>query len=386
MKNWIEKVARLKEDGEYRSLDTISAAQRPRTVIDNKEVIMLASNNYLGLSTNPKVKAKTKEVIDEYGTGSGGSRLTTGNYDLHQQLEANLAKFEARESALVFNTGYMANLGVISTLMDRNDLILSDELNHASIIDGCRLSKAEVKIYQHANLEDLKEKLVKYREEFAKVLIVTDGVFSMDGDLAPLPAIAELATQFDSLVMVDDAHGTGVIGEQGRGIVDYFGLEEEIDIQVGTLSKALASEGGFVAGSENLIELLLNKARPFIYSTALAPATIAASLAALDYLSNNPHRVQKLHKNIKFLKSGLVELGYQVVESNSAIIPIMIGKKEQALNLSAKLLEEGILAPAIRPPTVPVGTSRIRTTVMATHSQNDLEEVLTAFKKVKKSI
>ena len=383
MKDWSQQLKTIKEKGLYRSLKIITEAQTPRTVVDGQEVIMMASNNYLGLSTKQQVKDKAIEALKSYGTGSGGSRLTNGNYDLHQQLEERIAEFKGREAALVFNTGYMANLGTISTLASKDDLILSDSLNHASIIDGCKLSSAEVEIYQHCDLDDLEKRLKGNISNYKQIFIITDGVFSMDGDLTPLVEIVELAEEYGALVIVDDAHGTGVLGAKGKGIVEYFDLNQEVDIQIGTLSKALASEGGFVVGSQDLIDLLRNRARSFIYSTALAPPVVAASLAAVNYLDDHPELIKKLQDNLKFLKEGLTELGYDLLAGDSAIIPIMLGSEQRALKLSNQLLEQGILAPAIRPPTVPQGTSRIRITVMASHSRQDLEEVLAAFAAVK---
>lgn len=385
MQEWSVEIELLKSEGLYREVRSLEDSQAPRTVTEGREIILLASNNYLGLTTEPKVKRQTIEIIEKYGTGSGGSRLTTGNYDLHQRLERELADFKQTEAAIIFNTGYMANLGVLSTVVGDGDLIISDELNHASIIDGCRLSKAEVSIYKHADLEDLEIKL-KEGQDYRRRLIVTDGVFSMDGDVAPLPGIVDLAQKYQALVMVDDAHGTGVLGANGGGSIEHFGLEEEIDIQLGTLSKALAAEGGFIAGDQVLIDLLRNKARPFIYSTALAPGTIAAGLASLQYLRGNPQILRRLWRNIDLLKFGLKDLGYRLLSSDSAIIPILIGNEEKTMEVSQKLLEEGVLAPGIRPPTVPAGKSRIRATVMANHQIKDIEEVLEVFSRVGKEL
>jgi len=385
LEEWHKELSReidlIKQKGLYRQLKRLESSQAPRTVINGKEVIMLASNNYLGLTIEPEIKQKTIETVKEYGTGSGGSRLTTGNYDLHQSLESELANFKDTEAAIIFNTGYMANLGVLTTVVGQKDLIISDELNHASIIDGCRLSKAEVVIYKHKDLKDLELKLQKGKN-YRRILIVTDGVFSMDGDLTPLPGIVDLASKYQALVMVDDAHGTGVLGESGAGIVEHFNLKNEVDIQVGTLSKALAAEGGFIAGNKLLVDLLRNKARSFIYSTALAPSAIEAGLSSLQYLYNNPQILRRLWRNINLLKSGLKDLGYQLLPSNSPIIPIMIGDEEETIELSHRLLEEGILAPGIRPPTVPKRTSRIRATVMANHQIKDIEEALEVFAKL----
>ena len=385
MNFWNQELSLLKAEGLHRELKRLESSQSPRVIIDNREVIMLASNNYLGLSTEQEIKEAVIRVIQKYGTGSGGSRLTTGNYDLHEQLEKELADFKNTEDALVFNTGYMANLGVLATVVGSEDVIISDKLNHASIIDGCRLSKAKFLVYKHGNLARL-ENILKRSSKYRRRLIVTDGVFSMDGDLAPLPEIVELAEKYQALVMVDDAHGTGVLGSKGAGTIEHFGLEGKIDIQVGTLSKALAAEGGFVAGSKNLIDLLRNKARSFIYSTALAPATIAASLASLRYLQSHPELLKNLWRNINLLKDGLEDSGYELLPSNSAIIPIMIGDREKTMELSKALLVEGVLAPGIRPPTVAEGTSRIRVTVMASHSVTDIEEVLDIFARVRREL
>jgi 8-amino-7-oxononanoate synthase len=381
MNFWNQELSLLKAEGLHRELKRLESSQSPRVIIDNREVIMLASNNYLGLSTEQEIKEAVIRVIQKYGTGSGGSRLTTGNYDLHEQLEKELADFKNTEDALVFNTGYMANLGVLATVVGSEDVIISDKLNHASIIDGCRLSKAKFLVYKHGNLARL-ENILKRSSKYRRRLIVTDGVFSMDGDLAPLPEIVELAEKYQALVMVDDAHGTGVLGSKGAGTIEHFGLEGKIDIQIGTLSKALAAEGGFVAGSKDLIELLRNKARSFIYSTALAPATIAASLASLRYLQSHPELFKNLWRNVNLLKDGLEDLGYELLPSNSAIIPIMIGNREKTIELSKALLVEGVLVPGIRPSTVAEGTSRIRVTVMVSHSVTDIEEVLDIFARV----
>ncbi|MGM0472358.1 MAG: 8-amino-7-oxononanoate synthase [Bacillota bacterium] len=382
MKDWQEELAELKTAGRYRTLEQLSSAQAPRVKQGSEGLIMLASNNYLGLTTNKQVQARAKEVIEEYGTGAGGSRLTTGNYDLHEELESRLAEFKQTEAALLFNTGYMANLGVLTTVVGKGDLIIADRLSHASIIDGCRLSQARLMVYPHNDLEKLEQILERGNKRYERILIVTDGVFSMDGDLAKIPEIIELAKQYQALVMVDDAHGTGVLGASGRGIREYFNLAGEIDILVGTLSKALASEGGFVAGSQTLIDLLRNKARSFIYSTALAPSVVATSLAALNYLDQHSELVDQLWTKIEYLKSGLDELGYQLLPSQSAIIPILIGGEAKTMKLSKRLSAAGIMAPGIRPPTVPEGSCRIRTTVMANHSRQDLDKAVEAFARV----
>ncbi len=381
MRTWDQEIDLLKKNQLYRSLRTLESAQSPRAIVDGKEVIMLASNNYLGLTTKAEIIQETNKVLQRYGSGSGGSRLTTGNYDLHENLEAEISRFKETEAAVVFNTGYMANIGVLTTVVGKGDLIICDKLNHASIIDACRLSKAKFRVYQHNDLDKL-ERILQSSSKYQKRLIVTDGVFSMDGDLAPLADIVRLAKKYDALTMIDDAHGTGVLGAGGKGTVNHFDLADRIDIQLGTLSKALGAEGGFVAGTKSLIDLLKNKARPFIYSTALSPVTIEAALAALRYLQDNPQIVKNLWDNINFLKEGLKDLGYSLLPSQSAIVPIVIGDKMRAMAISDELFEQGVLAPAIRPPTVPEGSSRIRVTVMANHSREDLKEALSAFAKV----
>ncbi|MDD5474362.1 MAG: 8-amino-7-oxononanoate synthase [Candidatus Methanoperedens sp.] len=376
--NWLsDELASLKNRGLYRSLSTIGSAQTPRILKDGRELILLSSNNYLGLTTHPKVKKAALEAIEQYGTGAGGSRLTTGNTELYNSLEERIAKFKGAEDALVFSTGYMANTGTISSLMKNGDLILSDELNHASIIDGCRLSRAEVVVYPHRDVSFI-EKALRVSKHSRKV-IVTDGVFSMDGDIAPLPEIVELAEKYDAMVMVDDAHATGVLGKHNRGTPDYFNVS--VDVNMGTLSKALASVGGYVSGSAELIDYLRNRARPFIYSTALPPPVVAAAKAAIDVIEEeNP--AKQLWQNIAMYKKGLAEMGF-TVESETQIIPIMTGETENTIKAASELERLGVFAPGIRPPTVPEGKGRIRTSVMATHSECDIKEALYAISVIK---
>jgi len=346
---------------------------------------LFSSNNYLGLATHPRVKAAAIAAVKIWGTGSGGSRLTTGNFNLHRQLEKRIARFKRSEDAIIFNTGYMANLGVISALVGRKDLVISDQLNHVSIVDGCRLSRAMVRIYNHNDTLDL-DRILLERTSFSRCLIVTDGVFSMDGDIAPLPQLFELAQEHQAILMVDDAHATGVLGDRGAGTVEYFGLEKQGIIQMGTLSKALGSEGGYVAGSTSLIDFLRNRARSFIYSTALSPPVIAAALAALDVLEEEPHLRWQLHANVQFLYRGLKDMGFEVLPTRSAIIPLIVGDAHKAMVLSATLAEIGVFIPAIRPPTVPEGTSRLRITLMATHTRDHIQFALDAFQKAGKKL
>lgn len=370
----------LKESHLYRQLPgPLEGFTGPRANINGQEVLLFSSNNYLGMSHHPRVKAAAKEAVERWGTGSGGSRLTTGNFVLHRQLEERIALFKGTEDAIVFSSGYLANLGVISALMGRGDLVLSDELNHASIIDGCRLSRATVKVFRHRDVAHLRDILLAERNSYRRCLIVTDGVFSMDGDIAPLPYLLQLAEEFQALLMVDDAHATGVLGKRGAGTVEHFGLEGKDIIQMGTLSKALGSEGGYVTGNAILVDYLRNRARSFIFSTALSPPVVAAAIAALDVLEEEPHLLDQLHANVCQLYRGLKEMGFEVLPTESAIIPLMVGEANRALALSEALAEKGVFVPAIRPPTVPEGTSRLRITVMATHKPEDIQRALEAF-------
>jgi len=378
-----EELLSLKSRNLYRSLKKVSRAAGPRTVVDGRECILLSSNNYLGLAEHPAVKAAAIEAVSRWGAGAGGARLISGNLDLNEDLEREIARFKGTEAAIVFNTGYMANLGVIAALAGRWDALISDELNHASIIDGCRISRAETKIYRHKDMRQLEEILRNARGNRRR-LIVTDSVFSMDGDIAPLPEITALAEAYDALVMVDDAHATGVLGSRGAGAADYFRLEDRIPVQMGTLSKALGTFGAFVAGRHELIDYLRNKARSFIFSTALPPAAIGAAMAALKLVENNPAIRKKLWENAGYLRTGLEGLGYRILSGESQIIPVLIGDDQKTVQMAGKLLDRGVFAPGIRPPTVPPGTGRIRVTVMASHSLHDLDEALDAFEKAGK--
>ncbi len=361
----------LKDQQLYRTLKTITSVQSANVKIGGKKFLMLASNNYLGLTDDERVKNAAIEAVEKFGSGSGGSRLTTGNMILHEELENMLADFKDTESAILFNTGYMANVGTISALGIKGSVIFSDELNHASIIDGCRLSHAKIVIYRHNDIKDLAQKIKSVSMNHG--LIVTDAVFSMDGDIANLPAIMELARQNNLLLMVDEAHSTGVIGKNGHGVVEYFNLKDKPDILIGTLSKSLASEGGFVCGNNFLIDYLRNKARSFIFSTSLAPATLAAAKSSLEILKNNSGIVQKLQRNVNYFCSELINNGINV-NTESAIIPIVIGDEGKALKIAAELFDEGIYISAIRYPTVAKGQARLRATIMATHTFEDLKE------------
>ena len=376
-----EKLQNIKDNNLYRDIKYLSKSQDKFTTIDGKDVLLMASNNYLGLCNNEEVKNAAIEALQIYGLGSGGSRLTTGSYDIHRELEENIAKFKQTESALLFNTGYMANIGVISSLCDEESYIFSDELNHASIIDGCKLSKGKVIVYKHNDMKDLSKKIGEIKPK--KGMIITDGVFSMDGDVAHVDEIVKIARKYNLFTMVDDAHATGVIGETGRGSGEYFNCN--IDITVGTLSKAIGSEGGFVCGNKEVIEYLRNKARSFIFSTALSPTVISGANKSLEIIDRDHRFVKKLSNNIDYLCHGLKDIGFDV-HSITPIIPIIIGSEELAIEFSKRLFEEGVYIPAIRFPTVKKGEARLRMTIMSTHDYRDIDFVLEKIKKVKNSL
>ena len=360
---------------EYCPLDAV------RVKRDDKEYLMMASNNYLGLNFDTRVIEGALKGAQQYGTGSGGSRLVSGTFPLFTELERSLAKFKNTEKALVFNTGYMANVGTISAVADKNTIIFSDALNHASIIDGCRLSRGTVKTYSHCDIDELKY-LLKQVDRNTRKLIVTDGVFSMDGDIAPLDKLYELSRDYNALLMVDDAHATGTIGN-GHGTAAYFNLEKEIDIQLGTLSKSLGSVGGYVAGNSTIIDYLVNTSRSFIFSTALSPADIGAALCALHIIDSDPSVLERLQDNVGYMSDRLNSMGIYATD-DTPIFPILIGKNEDTLVVSNYLYEAGIIGTAIRPPTVPVGESRIRLTVTAAHSKAQIDYVCdTLYKAIK---
>lgn len=374
MKRIAERLADIKARALYRQMRYLESPQGPHTVMEGRTYLMLSSNSYLGFCNDERLKQAAHEAIEKYGVGSGGSRLTTGSYDIHRRLEQEIAAFKGTEAAVVFNTGYMANVGTISALANRQWVILSDSLNHASIVDGCRLSGAETIVYRHGDMRDLQHKA--HAHQGRPLLIVTDGLFSVDGDIAPLPDIVTIARRHEALVMVDDAHATGVLGPKGGGTADYFGLQGEIDVQMGTLSKALASEGGFVAGKHTLIDFLVNRARSFIFSTALAPATIAVSLKALEIIRHEPDLRDTLLANARWFRGRLQAAGFTLAEGETPIIAVLIGDPDVAVRFSQEMLKNGIFVSAIRPPTVPPGTSRLRISMMATHTREDLEMAL----------
>lgn len=368
----------LEQAGLRRHLRTVMSAPTGTVNLDGRDVVLLGSNNYLGLSTHPQVITAAIEATRNFGTGASGSRLISGNSELYTTLETNLAKTKNTEAALVFSSGYAANTSIIPVLAGEDDLILSDALNHASIIDGCRLSRATKKVYRHCDIAHLKA-LLSESTAFRRRLIVTDGVFSMDGDIAPLPDIYEVATQYEAMLLVDDAHGFGVLGKDGSGTVAHFGLEGTDIIRMGTLSKAVGALGGYVAGSRVLVELLINKARGFIFTTGLPPATLAAANAALDVIRSSPELRQRLFSHAKYLKTALANLGYTLLPSETQILPVVLGGPQRATSIADALLAEGVFVPAIRPPAVPPDTSRLRLTVMATHTEAEIQQAIAGF-------
>lgn len=377
--DWLDtECTALEQAGLRRHLRMVMSAPTGTINLDGRDVVLLGSNNYLGLSTHPEVIAAAIEATQVFGTGASGSRLISGNSERYTTLETNLAKTKNTEAALVFSSGYTANTSIIPVLAGEGDLILSDTLNHASIIDGCRLSRATTKVYQHCDVEHLKT-LLSESVGFRRRLIVTDGVFSMDGDIAPLPDIYEIATRYDAMLLVDDAHGFGVLGRDGRGTVSHFGLESKDIIQMGTLSKAVGTLGGYIAGRHTLVELLINKARGFIFTTGLPPATLAAANAALDVMRSSPELRQRLFSHARCLKTALTHLGYTLLPSETQILPVVLGNPQQATSIADALLTEGVFAPAIRPPAVPPDTSRLRLTVMATHTEAEIQQAIAGF-------
>lgn len=359
------------QEGLYRTLQSLETAQAPVVVVGGKRVIQFSSNNYLGLANHPGLKRAAQEAIERYGVGTGSSRLIAGNLELYEQLEKKLAQFKGTEAAIVFPTGYQTNVGTISALRGEKDLIFSDALNHASIVDGCRLCGAKVIIYAHRDLDAL-EQLIKTAPQVKNRMIITDGVFSVDGTIASLPGLVELAKRYGCWLMVDEAHATGVLGNRGRGTAEYFGVEHGVDIHMGTFSKALGSLGGYVAGSKNLIDFLINKSRSLIYTTGLPPAVLAVNCAALELVESGLDLRKALWERVVFFRNELNRLGFNTFSSEAQIIPVIIGDPVKTMEVSQYLFSRGVLAYGVRPPTVPEGLSRIRIAVMSTHEWDDL--------------
>jgi len=382
-----EELDSLKQQGLYRRTRLVEGAQQSRVRLDGREVIMLCSNNYLGLADHPLLKDAAVRAVEKFGVSSAASRLVSGTMELHQELEVSIAFFKGTEAALVFNSGYAANTGIIPALAGRGDLIFCDRLNHASIVDGCLLSRAKLVRYPHNDMKTLR-RLLEENETNGRRLIVTDGVFSMDGDLAPLPKLVELKKEFGALLMVDDAHGTGVLGPTGKGTAEHFGLMSDIDIHMGTMGKAFGSFGAYAAASLDIIEYLINTARSFIFSTSLPPAVLAISIAAID-LVNSPEGASlraRLAVNAGRFRSALGSAGFDTMGSATQIIPVFAGEPETAMEFSNLLLRGGVYVQGIRPPTVPAGSCRLRCTVMATHTSADLEEALEAIMKAGRKV
>jgi glycine C-acetyltransferase len=371
----------LRRQGLYRRLRVLDGEQAARTSVDHRQVVNLSSNNYLGLTTHPGLRARALEALQAFGVGTGSVRPIAGTMAIHMELERRLAAFKKTQAAVVFQSGFTANAGTVSSLLGRDDVIVSDELNHASIIDGARLSRATIKVFPHRNVAAAREIVAALPREQRKLLI-TDGVFSMDGDLGPLPELCDLADEYGCIMMVDDAHASGVFGRAGRGTVDHFGMHGRVDVQVGTLSKALGALGGYVAGSSALIEFLYHRARPFLFSTSHPPSVAATCIAALDVLETEPHWMERLWSNTRFFKSGLEALGFNIGISESPITPVLVGDGALAMTLSDKLFESGVFAQGIGFPTVPQGKARVRTIVTATHTEDELQFALDGFKRV----
>ncbi len=370
MSDLADRLDELRERGLHRRLRLISGPQGPRVLLDGRPVLLLCSNNYLGLADHPRVREAAAEAAMRWGVGAGASRLVSGNMKLHRRLEERLADFKGHEAALLFGSGYLANTGAIAALARNGEVVFSDQLNHASIIDGCRLSRAETFAYRHSDLDHLEWGLRK--AEGRGSLIVTDGVFSMDGDVAPIEGLVRLAHRYDCRLMVDEAHATGAIGPGGRGSVAAAGLTGEVDIVVGTLGKSLGSYGAYICGNRVLVDYLINVARPFIFSTAPAPPVIAAALAALELLESNPHRVERLQANARAMREALIAEGLSLGPSETQIVPVIVGEPKATVELCERALERGVFAQGIRPPTVPEGTSRLRLATMATHRPAEL--------------
>ena len=365
-----ERLAELESSGLRRRLRVVEGPQGPEVVLDGRPVLLLCSNNYLGLADHPRLQRAAADAALSLGTSAGASRLISGSMPIHAELESRLAEFKGTEAALLFGSGYLANTGAIAALAQRDEIVFSDELNHASIIDGCRLARAETFVYRHADTEHLEWGLRRAAERAA--LIVTDGVFSMDGDIAPLPELADLARRHRCRLLVDEAHATGCIGPGGRGSVAAAGVTDEVDVIVGTLGKALGGYGAYVCGSRELVDFLVNSARPFIFSTAPPPPSVAAALAALELLAESPERVERLQVNAAALREGLRSEGLEPIGSETQIVPLVFGEAGDTMALCERLLADGVFAQAIRPPTVPPGTCRLRLTTMATHGIADL--------------
>jgi len=371
----------LKQQGLFRQLRILDGEQSHKSTFDGRSVVNLSSNNYLGLTTHPRLREAALESVRKLGAGSGSVRTIAGTMDIHMELERRLAAFKKTEAVVVFQSGFAANAGTVAAVLTKDDVVVSDQLNHASIIDGARLSRATIKVFPHKDV-DAARKVLKELPASQRKLLITDGVFSMDGDLGALPDLCALAEEFECIMMVDDAHASGVFGTNGRGTVDHFGMHGRVDIQVGTLSKAIGALGGYVAGSQSLIEFLYHRARPFLFSTSHPPAVVAACIAAIDILEQEPELIDRLWDNTRFFKAGLKELGFNTGLSESPITPVIAGEGVLAMKLSDRLFEEGVFAQGIAFPTVARDAARVRTIVTATHTRDELQFALDTFARV----
>jgi glycine C-acetyltransferase len=380
-----EQLDAWRKAGTYQRLRVLESACEPIARFDGREVINLASNNYLGLADHPKLIEAAVEAAQKYGAGSGAVRTISGTMSIHMELEHRIAKFKNTEACVVFQSGFAANAGTVSAILGPDDHIVSDALNHASIIDGCRLSRAKIHVFSHKDTSAADKHLQDLAGASGRKLLITDGVFSMDGDIGPLPALVEIAERHGAIMMIDDAHSSGVLGRNGRGTVDHFGLHGRVDIQVGTLSKAVGVLGGYVCGSKDLIEFLYHRARPFLFSTSHPPAVAAACLAAFDILEQEPERIEQLWNNTRYFKAALTQAGFNTGESETPITPILVGDAKTAHAYSAALFENGLLATGIGFPTVPEGKARVRTIVTATHTPEMLDRAIDILSRVAKS-
>ena len=386
LKYLAEKVEDLKTQGVYRKLPVLNGANEAECMLNGKMVINLSSNNYLGFANHPRMKKAAIEAVEKYGVGSGAVRTIVGNMDIHEKLEEKLAIFKKEEAVMTFQSGFNCNAGVIQAITDKGDIILSDALNHASIIDGVKLSKADKAVFKHSDMADLRRVLEERRANYTNCLIITDGVFSMDGDLAKLPEIVELAEEFNCMTYVDDAHGSGVLGDSGRGTVDHFGLHGRVDFSIGTLSKAIGVIGGYVAGKSVMKEWLSHRGRPLLFSTSLPPAAIGAITEAIDMLMESTEYTDKLWENGRFFKEKVSKLGFNIGESETPITPVIIGDEAKSMEFSKKLLDNGVFVSAIVFPTVPKGTGRVRCMVTAGHTKEQLTRAADVFEKVGKEM
>jgi len=385
LRSLADELDALRAQGLYRRLRVLDGEQKARTSFDHRTVVNLSSNNYLGLTTHPKLRERAIEAIRLFGVGSGSVRPIAGTMSIHMELEQKLAAFKQTEATVVFQSGFTANAGTVSSILGKEDFIVSDELNHASIIDGARLSRASIKVFPHRDAAAARA-IVAALPRDRRTLIITDGVFSMDGDIGALPGLCDVADEFGCIMMVDDAHASGVFGKNGRGTVDHFGLHGRVDVQVGTLSKAIGALGGYVAGSQKLIEFLYHRARPFLFSTSHPPAVAAACLGAIEVLETEPQLIERLWDNTRFFKSGLQALGFNTGTSESPITPVIVGDAARAMKLSDELFQEGVFAQGIGFPTVARDKARVRTIVTATHTRDELQFALDAFGKVGRAV